>query len=89
MAAKQGRHKNQLAPVWIRKRESPKAIACQLDKDRMRKVKRHAHLLKVLQIIAFQKGRSQAGIDQIDRHKRKEKEKVLIDSFILKNDHTF
>ena len=89
MAAKQGRHKNQLAPVWIRKRESPKAIARQLDKDRMRKVKGHTHLFQILQIIAFQKGRSQAGIDKINGHKGKEKEKVLINSFISKNDHAF
>lgn len=71
MTAKQGSHKNQLAPVWIRRRESPKAIASQLDKNRMGKVKGRAHLFQILQIIAFQKGRSQAGIDKIDRHNRK------------------
>ena len=37
MTSQQGRHKNQLAPVWIRKRNIAKAIASPFDKNRMRK----------------------------------------------------
>ena len=71
MTAKQGGHKNQLALIRIGKRESSKPVTSQLDKNRMGKVKGRAHLFQILQIIAFQKGRSQAGIDKIDRHNRK------------------